>query len=54
MEEEALEIYHVEEYQGQPCNINPCLNGGVCVPALEKADCRCPKRYFGKNCERGK
>ena len=53
LKEEALELRHFSEYHGQPCNINPCLNGGVCVPALEKADCRCPRQYLGKNCERG-
>ncbi|KAL3860973.1 hypothetical protein ACJMK2_007067, partial [Sinanodonta woodiana] len=48
----VIETWHIEEYKGQPCNVNPCLNGGVCVPRLEYADCRCPKRYIGERCEK--
>ncbi|KAK3607077.1 hypothetical protein CHS0354_039132 [Potamilus streckersoni] len=48
----VIETWHIEEYKGQPCNVNPCLNGGVCVPRLEYADCKCPKRYIGERCEK--
>ncbi|KAL4221641.1 hypothetical protein ACF0H5_019897 [Mactra antiquata] len=48
----ALESYQITQYTGKPCFLNPCMNGGVCVPKLEKADCKCPKRFMGSYCER--
>lgn len=38
-----------------PCQANPCFNGGVCVERNGKASCRCATTqttfYTGKNCE---
>lgn len=45
---------NIHEFGGPPCNVNPCMNGGVCVPRLDNADCRCPKKYMGNRCERCK
>lgn len=50
----ALEKYNVTQYRGPPCNINPCINGGVCVPRLEDVECKCTKRFYGQRCEKGK
>ncbi|RUS83809.1 hypothetical protein EGW08_008421, partial [Elysia chlorotica] len=48
----ALTMRNISTYNGPPCKVNPCMNGGVCVPALNLADCRCPSNYMGKNCEK--
>ncbi|XP_053379585.1 agrin-like isoform X3 [Mercenaria mercenaria] len=48
----ALEMFHVSQYTGPPCQMNPCMNGGVCVPKLDKVDCKCPKRFIGQWCEK--
>ncbi|XP_052821289.1 agrin-like isoform X2 [Mya arenaria] len=48
----SLEQYHVTQYTGAPCNLNPCMNGGVCIPKLDTAECRCPQRYIGQLCEK--
>ena len=53
-EDNALEKQNIGQYMGQPCNMNPCLNGGVCVPKLEQSECKCPKRYIGLLCEKCK
>jgi len=50
----AHEIYHVTQYAGPPCNVNPCMNGGVCIPRLEDVECQCTNRYYGNQCEKGK
>lgn len=48
----ALEKKHVTKHSGPPCHINPCINGGVCVPKLGKAECKCHKRYTGQLCDK--
>ncbi|XP_056008873.1 LOW QUALITY PROTEIN: agrin-like [Ostrea edulis] len=48
----AAASINVKEYEGPPCNINPCLNWGVCVPRLDEADCKCPTKYIGARCEK--
>ena len=37
----------------EPCNPNPCFNGGACQPSTEKRrfTCICPTHCDGKNCE---
>ncbi|KAL5014686.1 hypothetical protein ScPMuIL_008956, partial [Solemya velum] len=50
--QESEEKRNIHEFGGPPCNINPCMNGGVCVARLDNADCRCPKKYMGNRCER--
>ncbi|KAL6486044.1 hypothetical protein MHYP_G00054360 [Metynnis hypsauchen] len=38
-----------------PCQLNPCLNGGVCINNQGKASCRCPSNqisvFLGEICE---
>lgn len=36
-----------------PCDPNPCLNGGKCDAAKdgESYECDCPKGYRGDHCE---
>ncbi|XP_064610786.1 agrin-like isoform X2 [Liolophura sinensis] len=48
---EALTKHNVKEYEGPPCNVNPCMNGGVCVPQLSSYTCRCPIEYVGMRCQ---
>ncbi|XP_035260196.1 hyaluronan-binding protein 2 [Anguilla anguilla] len=38
-----------------PCNPNPCLNGGTCIPGLTRTtvQCDCPAGYTGKFCQVG-
>ncbi|XP_071109969.1 agrin-like isoform X1 [Haliotis cracherodii] len=50
--ESAEEMRNIEEYAGAPCNMNPCMNGGVCIPKLNDADCRCPLEFMGERCEK--
>ena len=39
-----------------PCNPNPCVNGGTCraVPGDDEYKCTCLPEYTGENCEDGK
>ncbi|KAL8568100.1 hypothetical protein ACOMHN_000324 [Nucella lapillus] len=48
----ADKLSNITEYSGPPCNVNPCMNGGVCVPMLNTAECRCPYNYMGQHCEK--
>ncbi|KAM4695349.1 meprin A subunit alpha [Discoglossus pictus] len=45
----------VGETWGDPCDLSPCLNGGVCVNEKGKASCRCASSqayfYTGEQCE---
>ncbi|XP_067158107.1 coagulation factor IX-like isoform X2 [Apteryx mantelli] len=61
--EEAREIFHSQEktmefwfnYRGlNPCNTNPCKNGGVCKIRHYNYFCICPPKFGGDNCEREK
>ncbi|KAM8805023.1 coagulation factor IX-like [Eudromia elegans] len=61
--EEAKEIFHSREktmefwfnYKGlNPCNTNPCRNGGVCKIRHYSYFCICPPSFSGENCEREK
>ncbi|XP_077974758.1 IgGFc-binding protein-like [Styela clava] len=36
-----------------PCENNPCKNGGLCFVANDEYGCACPRLYTGKNCEIG-
>ena len=50
----ARKMSNITEYNGPPCNVNPCMNGGVCIPILNSAECRCPYNYMGQHCEKRK
>ncbi|NXW36943.1 FA7 factor, partial [Phaetusa simplex] len=63
--EEAKEIFHSQEKTVRsfilgkideslnPCNTNPCKNGGVCKIRHYSYFCICPPRFGGDNCEKG-
>ena len=36
-----------------PCNPEPCLNGGKCTPEGTDYKCSCPLGKGGKKCEAG-
>uniref|UniRef100_A0A3Q3KEK9 Meprin A subunit n=1 Tax=Monopterus albus TaxID=43700 RepID=A0A3Q3KEK9_MONAL len=48
-------LKHREARSANPCQPNPCFNGGVCVESEGKASCRCATSqatyYSGKRCE---
>ncbi|KAK6177684.1 hypothetical protein SNE40_015737 [Patella caerulea] len=50
--ESSEEMRNIEEYDGAPCNVNPCQNGGVCQPMLNNADCKCPINFMGEKCNK--
>ncbi|KAJ8320450.1 hypothetical protein KUTeg_002037 [Tegillarca granosa] len=50
--ESKTDAHNIIEYIGPPCNVNPCLNGGVCYPRLNEVDCKCPKKFLGQMCEK--
>ncbi|KAH9495123.1 hypothetical protein Btru_018238 [Bulinus truncatus] len=49
---EAVTMRNISSYNGPPCNVNPCMNGGVCVPMLNLVECRCPTNFMGERCEK--
>uniref|UniRef100_A0A672UFB5 Coagulation factor X n=1 Tax=Strigops habroptila TaxID=2489341 RepID=A0A672UFB5_STRHB len=58
--EEAKEIFHSQEKTVRnftlglnPCNTNPCNNGGVCKIRHYNYFCICPPKFGGDNCEKG-
>ncbi|XP_038153700.1 coagulation factor VII [Cyprinodon tularosa] len=59
-QEEAAEIFQTHEttmefwyrYRNlNPCQTNPCLNGGICTQDREDFLCLCPPRFHGKTCD---
>ncbi len=34
-----------------PCALQPCLNGGQCVPAVSSYQCQCAPGFAGTTCE---
>ncbi|XP_025032591.1 zonadhesin-like [Python bivittatus] len=40
-------------YRSDPCQPNPCLHDGVCLPdsTLDAFYCMCPEKYHGKLCD---
>ncbi|XP_029700082.1 coagulation factor VII isoform X4 [Takifugu rubripes] len=59
-QEEAAEIFHTNEktlefwfrYRDwNPCQTNPCQNGGRCTVERGASVCLCPPQYGGKTCE---
>lgn len=43
----------VSSFAGPPCGPapGPCLNGGLCLPALARHSCSCPAGFGGALCE---
>ena len=37
--------------QSQPCDSNPCQNGGSCIDANGNYTCMCPVEFEGPNCD---
>ncbi len=37
-----------------PCDSNPCLNGGTCASFTDRYECNCPEDWSGTNCEVGR
>lgn len=50
----ARKMSNITSYNGPPCNINPCMNNGICIPILNKAECHCPYNFMGQHCEKRK
>ncbi|PVD37045.1 hypothetical protein C0Q70_04038 [Pomacea canaliculata] len=48
----ARKMSNITSYNGPPCNINPCMNNGICIPILNKAECHCPYNFMGQHCEK--
>ncbi|CAH1773592.1 unnamed protein product [Owenia fusiformis] len=48
----AIEKELITPYVGPPCMASPCLNGGVCVPIMNEAKCKCPMKFTGDRCEK--
>ncbi|XP_064642356.1 agrin-like isoform X19 [Lineus longissimus] len=47
----ASDMERVTAYLGPPCDNNPCLNSGTCLPVLSQVKCKCPMTHGGKYCE---
>ncbi|XP_056156165.1 hepatocyte growth factor activator [Lampris incognitus] len=47
---------HTSRRITDPCQGNPCQNGGICtlVPHLRTFECTCPESFTGKQCEQRK
>uniref|UniRef100_G3TV86 Coagulation factor IX n=1 Tax=Loxodonta africana TaxID=9785 RepID=G3TV86_LOXAF len=61
--EEAREVFENTEkttefwkqyVDGDQCESNPCLNGGMCKDDINSYECWCLAGFEGKNCELGK
>lgn len=51
-------VFSLVGYEGERCHFevneclsNPCLNNGSCVDQIGGHLCKCPKNYFGSQCE---
>ncbi|GLD72963.1 hepatocyte growth factor activator isoform X2 [Lates japonicus] len=44
---------HTSRKVTDPCQVNPCQNGGVCtlIPHLRTFECSCPESFSGRLCE---
>lgn len=51
---DSVDSQGVTRYNGPPCKDNPCMNGGICVPKLNIAECHCHKQFTGHRCQEGR
>ncbi|KAB7496787.1 Pikachurin, partial [Armadillidium nasatum] len=51
LDEKAVGGKNVKRYRGPPCSHNPCQNGGICHPYLNRFLCKCVSGFLGKFCE---
>ncbi|KAM6908936.1 hepatocyte growth factor activator [Xenentodon cancila] len=49
-------LAHSPRRAADPCQANPCQNGGVCTPTPYTGflECSCPERFTGRRCEQKK
>ncbi|XP_028285047.1 hepatocyte growth factor activator isoform X2 [Parambassis ranga] len=47
---------HTSRRPTDPCQVNPCQNGGLCtlIPHRHSFQCSCPESYTGRRCEQKK
>ena len=44
-------ILCIDDTDEDPCNPNPCLNGGTCSNDGDSYSCKCAEGFIGKICE---
>lgn len=51
-----LVFIHTSRRVTDPCQVNPCQNGGVCrlIPLRDSFECSCPESFTGRLCEQSK
>ncbi|XP_037614724.1 hepatocyte growth factor activator isoform X2 [Sebastes umbrosus] len=49
-------VIHTSRRITDPCQVNPCQNGGVCtlIPYTHSFECSCPESFTGRLCEHKK
>ncbi|XP_074537272.1 agrin isoform X10 [Halichoeres trimaculatus] len=50
-EENAQRSNNIAMFQGHPCALEPCHNGGRCNPQLDTYECVCLSGFSGVNCQ---
>ena len=47
-------VFTAEIPESEPCDNEPCFNGGICIPNGDDYRCRCKPGFEGFHCETGK
>ena len=50
-DEESFDVTNEQSFNVNPCQNNPCRNGGTCVAGGTTYQCDCREGYSGKHCE---